>query len=369
MKYYIIAGEKSGDLHASNLVKELKIVDPNATFRGCGGDEMQAQGVELLKHYKDMAFMGFLEVVKNLMTIRKNIKNVKKDIAAYQPDVVILVDYSGFNLRIAEFTKKAGIKTYYYISPKVWAWNTGRAKKIKRLVDKMFVIMHFEKEFYKKYDFEVDYVGNPLFDAIGQFEKDEQFLAKEGLGEKPIIAILPGSRYQEVTKILPTMLSVTDKYPDYQFVVAGVKQLPDEVYKEVRERNIKIVFDNTYNLFSYAHAGIITSGTATLETALFDVPQVVCYTTSGVTYAVIKSLIKVKFISLVNLIADKEIVKELIQGEYTSENLKKELDLVLGENRDRILRDYKEMKAKIETEGTSKRTAKLMWQYLNEDKA
>lgn len=368
MKYYIVAGERSGDLHASNLMKEIKERDNNAEFRYYGGDEMQKVGGELVRHYRDMAFMGFLEVAKNILTIRRYIKECKNDILAYQPDVVILVDYAGFNLRIADFTKKNGIKTFYYISPKVWAWNQSRAKKIKRNVDRMFVIMHFEQAFYKKYDFDVDYVGNPLFDAISQFEPNPNFIAENNLSnDKPIIAILPGSRKQEVSNILHTMLSIVGKYSvDYQFVIAGVDNLPKELYQEAINKDMKIVVGQTYDLLSNATSAVVTSGTATLETALFEVPQVVCYKTTPISYAIAKAVIKVRFISLVNLIADKEIVKELIQNDFTSDALDSELQKTLGENRAEILADYKAMKELIKTEGTSKKAAKLMVQYLNE---
>ncbi|MEH0154927.1 lipid-A-disaccharide synthase [Limibacter armeniacum] len=371
MKYYIIAGERSGDLHASNLMKELKKRDEQAEFRCWGGDEMEKAGGTLVRHYRETAFMGVLEVVANLNKIRGFLKECKQDILDYQPDVVVLVDYAGFNMKIAGFAKEHGFKTFYYISPKVWAWNQDRAKKIKKVVDRMFVIMHFEQDFYKKYDYEVDYVGNPLFDAISQFEPNEHFLEENGLSEdKPIIAILPGSRKQEVTSILHTMLSIVPKYRDqYEFVVAGVDNLPDELYAEARAMNMKIVVGKTYDLLSYAQSAVVTSGTATLETALFEVPQVVCYKTSWVTFYLAKLAIKVDFISLVNLIAGKEVVKELIQGEFTAENLEAELLKTLGGERDRILKDYAEMKALIKTEGTSKRTAALMTQYLTEKKS
>ncbi|MEM1136729.1 MAG: lipid-A-disaccharide synthase, partial [Bacteroidota bacterium] len=284
MKYYLIAGEKSGDLHAANLIKHLKKYDNQAVFRGWGGEEMEAAGLDLVKHYKETAFMGFLEVFLNLHKISGFIKLCKKDIAAWQPDVVILVDYAGFNLRIARFAKGAGFTVYYYISPKLWAWGQKRALKIKKYVDRLFAIMYFEKEFYKKFDYNnVDYVGNPVLDAVSNFKPDKNFLEKNQLIQKPIIAILPGSRKQEVTNILHKTLALQKRFPTYQFVIAGVSQLPEAVYQSAKEKNISVIFDQTYNLLSYAEAAIVTSGTATLETAMFYVPQVVVYQTSKIT--------------------------------------------------------------------------------------
>lgn len=369
MKYYLIAGEKSGDLHASNLMKEILQNDPEAEFRFWGGEEMQKVGGELIHHYSEISFMGFLEVAKNLMTIRRFMNYCKKDILCWKPDVVILVDFSGFNLKIAKYVKPRGTKVFYYISPKVWAWNQSRAKRIRNVVDRMFVIMHFEKAFYKKYDYDVDYVGNPLFDAINQFEPSPTFLEDNQLdANKKIIAVLPGSRYQEVSAIINTMLTIIPKYDsnEYQFVVAGVEHLPSELYDEAKKLGVKVIFNQTYDLLTKATSAVVTSGTATLETALFEVPQVVCYRTSPVTYNIIKALIKVRFISLVNLIADKEVVKELIQGDFTTENLEKELGYTLNEKREKIIQDYKEMKAMIKTEGTSKKAASLMYKYLTE---
>ncbi|MFT5618764.1 MAG: lipid-A-disaccharide synthase [Arenicella sp.] len=364
MKYYLIAGEKSGDLHASNLMKELKLRDENAEFRVWGGDEMQKVGGEIVRHFKETAFMGFAEVIANLPKIYGFIKECKKDILNYKPDVVILVDYAGFNLRIAKFAKNKGFRTFYYISPKVWAWNQKRALKIKKVVDRMFVIMHFEQEFYRKFDYEVDYVGNPLFDAISQFEPNQNFLADNQLSDKPIIAVLPGSRKQEIKNMLSVMLEVRNQFADYQFVVAGVDSIPSELYDSVKEANLPIVFNQTYDLLAHAKSALVTSGTATLETALFNVPQVVCYKTSPISYSIAKRLIKVPYISLVNLIAQKEAVKELIQKDFSVEKVSDELQKTL-ENPNPIKKDYAEMRAKIETEGTSKRTAELMWGYLN----
>jgi lipid-A-disaccharide synthase len=361
MKYYIIAGEKSGDMHAAKLVTELQKLDTNAVFRGWGGDAMQNAGVTLVRHYRETSFMGIGEVIKNIFTIRRFLQKCKDDIMQMQPDVVILVDYAGFNLKIAKFAKKKGFKTFYYISPKIWAWYQSRAHNIKKVVDKMFVIMHFEKEFYKKFNFEVDYVGNPIFDAVDAFTPNPNFLAQHHLGDKPIIALLPGSRKQEIVNILPLMLKMPQYFPEYTFVVAGVEEIPKSYYDGISE---KIVFNQTYDLLKNASAAIVTSGTATLETALFEVPQVVCYQTGLLTYVLGKLLIKVPFISLVNLIAGKEIVKELIQYDFNEEQLKKELGKILGTHKNQIKADYQAMKEMIKTQGVSKETARLMYGYL-----
>ncbi len=354
-------------MHAAKLVKQLKSLDAEAEFRGWGGDRMEEEGVALAKHIRETSFMGFLEVAMNLRTISSFIKYCKSDIKDWNPDVVILVDYAGFNLKIAEFTKAQGFKTYYYISPKVWAWNTKRAYKIKRLVDKMFVIMHFEQAFYKKYDFEVDYVGNPLFDAVAEFTPNANFLEENKLADtKPIVALLPGSRKQEVKSILGKMVEIASKFPNYQFVVAGVSELPDELYEPAKALNLPIILNQTYDLLTHSKAALVTSGTATLETALLKVPQVVCYKTGTVSYLIAKNLIQVPYISLVNLIADKPLVKELIQSDLNAENLKEELGKVLGEGRETMLKGYEEMIEKIQTEGASKRAAKLMYGYLTE---
>ena len=364
LKYYIIAGEASGDLHASNLMKELKKKDPQAEFRFWGGDLMQAQGGTLVKHYRDLAFMGFAEVLMNLKTILGNISVAKKDIEAYQPDAVILVDYPGFNLRIAEFVKNLGIKVYYYISPQIWAWKTGRVHKIKKVVDKMFVILPFEEEFYQRYDYKVDFVGNPLLDSLNNLpEIDEaRFRKDNNLDERPIIAILPGSRTQEIKVKLPLMLSVEKDFPDYQFVVAGAPSQPIENYKKIAGNELKIIENKTYDLLRVSHSALVTSGTATLETALLKVPEVVCYKGNAISYEIGKRIIKnIRFISLVNLIMDKEVVKELIQYELTYENIKHELNLILNTpKRDQILKDYNELYDKLGGIGASERTANMI---------
>ena len=364
LKYYIIAGEASGDLHASNLMKELKKKDPKAEFRFWGGDLMQAQGGTLVKHYRELAFMGFAEVLMNLRTILGNISVAKKDIEAYKPDAVILVDYPGFNLRIAEFVKNLGIKVYYYISPQIWAWKTGRVHKIKKVVDKMFVILPFEEEFYQRYDYKVDFVGNPLLDSLNNLpEIDEaKFRKDNNLDERPIIAILPGSRTQEIKVKLPLMLSVEKDFPDYQFVVAGAPSQPIENYKKIAGNELKIIENKTYDLLRVSHSALVTSGTATLETALLKVPEVVCYKGNAISYEIGKRIIKnIRFISLVNLIMDKEVVKELIQYELTYENIKHELNLILNTpKRDQILKDYNELYDKLGGIGASERTANMI---------
>lgn len=363
MKIYIIAGEASGDLHASNFVRELKALHPSVQLRGWGGDLMSAQGVEVVKHYRELAFMGFIEVVKNLRTILNNIKVCVKDIETFKPDAVVLVDYPGFNLRIAEKIKPSGCKIFYYISPQVWAWKQNRVHKIKRLVDRMFVILPFEKAFYKKFDMEVDFVGHPLIDAIAAFRKQEDktdFRTKNKLDDRPIIALLPGSRKQEIKVKLPIMLSVVDAFPEYQFVIAGAPSQTESFYASFAvPGKVKIVSGQTYALLQHAHAALVTSGTATLETALFHVPQVVCYKGSTVSYQIAKRLIKVKYISLVNLIADKPVVKELIQHELNTANIQQELRLLVeeGNYRSTMLNAYKELEKNLGGVGASRNVA------------
>lgn len=363
MKYYIIAGEASGDLHASNLVAEIKKKDRKAEFRGCGGDRMKAEGVDLLKHYRTMAYMGFVEVAVNLRKVLGNIAQVKKDIVEYQPDALILVDYPGFNLRIAKFAHEKGLKVLYYISPQVWAWKRHRVHKIKASVDKMLVILPFEEEFYKNYGVDVTYVGNPLLDELAKFGTANRsiFLRRNSLGEKrEIIALLPGSRKQEVKRMLPVMLKVASHFPDYQFVVAGVSSLEKALYKKIMgTADVFFVENQTYELLQNSSAALVTSGTATLETALFSVPEVVCYKATGFSYRLAKWMIKVKFISLVNLVMDKEVVKELIQSDLREENLVKELDSLLhnGKLQRQLLEDYEELKDRLGNAGASEKAA------------
>lgn len=369
-RYYLIAGERSGDLHGANLIKAIRQHDSTAAFRAWGGEQMEEAGATLVQHYRETAFMGLGTVIRNLPKVLRFIQECKKDILAYQPDVVILIDYAGFNMRIAKFAKQHGFRTFYYISPKVWAWNQSRAFKIKAFVDRMFVIFPFEVPFFQQYDYQVDYVGNPLLDAIAAFETQPNFREKHKLGTKPIIALLPGSRRQEVTGMLSVMLSTVKQFPDYQFVVAGVTNLPEELYQALllEHSDVKIIFDAAYDLLSVAEAALVTSGTATLETALFNVPQVVCYRTGALTYFVSRRLIKVPFISLVNLIAQKAIVRELIQQEFTIENVVTELKKITInlEGRTQQLVDYQKIKLLMGESGASERAAKLMVQYLNE---
>ncbi len=367
MKYYLVAGEASGDLHGANLMKALKNEDPNASFRYFGGDKMKAEGGELVKHYADMAFMGFTEVILNLRTVLRNLKTCKADILAHKPDALILIDFPGFNLKIAEFAKQHDIKVCYYISPKVWAWNQKRVLKIKKVVDQLFCILPFEVDFYRSWGMEVNYVGNPLLDEIGQFVVDPNFRNKEGLTEQKIIALLPGSRKQEIERLLPDMLSVTENFTDYQFVVAAAPTFTADYYQQyIGGKKVKLVFGQTYNLLSYAHAALVASGTATLETALFKVPQVVLYRGGAITVGIARLLIKIRFISLVNLIMDKKVVAELIQQDCNPEKITTELNLVLaGEGRGLQLGDYNDLAEKMGTAGASEGTAKLIVSELN----
>jgi lipid-A-disaccharide synthase len=330
MKYYIIAGEASGDLHGSNLIREIRKLDTAANIRCWGGDKMQAAGGELVKHYRDLAFMGFTEVLMNLRTIFRNLKFCKEDILAYQPDTLILIDYPGFNLRIAKWAREQGLKVIYYISPQVWAWKEGRVKMMKECIDKMLVILPFEKDYFKqKWNWEVEYVGHPLVEVI---EAKQAEPAPPSFAGKPIIALLPGSRKQEILKKLPVMLSVSPHFPDHQFIVAKAPGLEESFYDDLMKNydNVSYVANQTYDLLRQSKAALVTSGTATLETALFGVPEVVCYKGSPISYEIAKRVIKVKYISLVNLIMDKLVVKELIQHELTVENLHRELNELLN---------------------------------------
>ncbi|SDS51024.1 lipid-A-disaccharide synthase [Gramella sp. MAR_2010_147] len=369
MKYYIIAGEASGDLHASNLMKALKEVDENADFRFWGGDLMESQGGILVKHYKELAFMGFSEVIMNLKTIFRNIKFCKKDIETYNPDVIIFVDYPGFNMRIAEWAKKEGYRTNYYISPQIWAWKENRIKKIKRDVDEMYVILPFEKDFYtKKHDFPVHFVGHPLLDAIDSRPQVDitTFKRENGLDKRPVIALLPGSRKQEIEKMLNVMLSVTSEFREYQFVIAGAPSQDKDFYEHfIKTSNISLIMNKTYDILSISHAALVTSGTATLETALFKVPEVVCYKGSFISYHIAKRIINLDFISLVNLIMNREVVKELIQNDFNTKNLKTELHKILDEsNRARIFEDYFELEKKLGGRGASNKTAELIYNNI-----
>ena len=376
MKYYVIAGEPSGDLHASNLMKELLLIDDTIQFQFWGGDLMEnVTKQKPRKHIKDLAFMGFVEVIKNIRTIFKNIAFCKKDILEYKPDVLLLVDYPGFNLRIADWAKQQGIRVIYYISPTIWAWKENRVEIIKRSVEKMFVILPFEVAVYKKHNYDADYAGHPLLDAIEQ-EKDklpnrEVFISENNLDNRPIIAVLPGSRKQEIERMFSIMLDVVSDFKDFQFVIGGTTNLPKEAYNVALDMGIKVVFNQTYALMHNAHAGIIKSGTSTLESALFRLPQVVCYKGGVISYSIARIVVgnRVKYISLPNLILDKPVVKELIQSDLTPENLKKELKLILaGKDREQMLAEYDGLIKLLGNSGASKKVAELMYNHLNAKK-
>ena len=365
MKYYIIAGEASGDLHGSNLMRELYKKDQNAEIRFWGGDLMKNEGGTLVKHYRELAFMGFIEVIFNLKTILNNIKICKNDILKFKPDVLIFIDYPGFNLRVAKWAKALGMKTHYYISPQIWAWKENRITDIKRDVDKMYVILPFEKKFYEeKHQFAVEFVGHPLIDAIhNQSFVDPIFFQRENqLDEKPIIAILPGSRKQEITKMLSVMLSVVNDFPAYQFVIAGAPSQDFSLYQNfTSEKNIKFISNKTYDLLRNSTAALVTSGTATLETALFKVPEVVCYKGSWASYQIAKRIITLKYISLVNLIMDEEVVTELIQDDCNTKRIREELQKILEpNNRVNLLKKYSLLEKKLGGIGASEKTAALI---------
>jgi lipid-A-disaccharide synthase len=352
MKYYIIAGEASGDLHGSNLIKEIKKLDPNASIKAWGGDLMQQAGASLVKHYRDLAFMGFLEVIKNLPTILQNIRFCKQDIEAWQPDVLVLVDYPGFNLRIAEWAKKNGFKVVYYIAPQVWAWKENRVKKMKLCIDKMFCILPFEKDYFKnKWNWDVTYVGHPLLRVIESFKSTTPL----STDNKKVIALLPGSRKQEIIKMLPIMLSVTPHFPGYSFMVAQAPGQDAPFYNRflMGYSNVTLIKNSTYDLLTIADAALVTSGTATLETALFKVPEVVCYKTSKFSYQIAKRLVKIKFISLVNLIMDKEIVREIIQENLTEQQLTNALRNITEneEHRKEVMNNYQSLHALLAAGG------------------
>jgi lipid-A-disaccharide synthase len=369
LKYYIIAGEASGDLHASNLIKQLKLLDSSAEIRGWGGDLMKAQGADLVKHYRDLAFMGFIEVIANLKTILSNIEFCKNDLMKFQPDVLILVDYPGFNLRIAKFAHDKGLKVFFYISPQVWAWKQSRVHAIKKTVDRMFVILPFEKDFYKKFDYDVSFVGHPLLDVIEEEKTTDDFFLKNNLTEKPVIALLPGSRKQEITTMLPVMMSIQNDFKEYQFIIGAAPSVPKEFYDNlIGNTEIKIVYNQSYDLLRVAKAALVTSGTATLETALFEVLEVVCYKGNALSYQIAKQLVKIKYISLVNLILDKPALKELIQSDFNKENLSSELNNLLKDSpyRNEMLQNFKEIKKLLGGKGASERAAKEMYRLLNE---
>lgn len=369
MKYYIIAGEASGDLHGSNLMKALFEEDSKADIRFWGGDLMESAGGTLVKHYKELAFMGFAEVIMNLNTILNNIKFCKSDIAKYNPDVIIFIDYPGFNMRIAKWAKERNIKTHYYISPQIWAWKENRIKAIKRDFDKLYVILPFEKDFYeKKHQFPVEFVGHPLIDAIHNRPKVDEaaFRKANNLDEKPIIALLPGSRKQEISKMLEQMLAIVEDFKDYQFVIAGAPGQELSYYKQfLKKKSVHLISNKTYDLLRVSCAALVTSGTATLETALHKVPEIVCYKGNWISYQIAKRIITLKYISLVNLIMDKEVVTELIQDECNKKRIKEELSKLLQpENRLRILKEYELLEQKLGGDGASKKVARLIYESI-----
>lgn len=371
MKYYIIAGEASGDLHGANLIASLKKKDPRAKIRAWGGNLMKKQGATLVKHYRDLAFMGFVEVLLHLRTILRNLRFCKRDIMRFKPDAIILIDYPGFNMKIAKFAHKHGIKVYYYISPQVWAWKKRRVHTIKEVVDKMLVILPFEKDFYDEYRVDAHFVGHPLLDELSKvrYINKNNFVRQNKLNsKKEIIALLPGSRKQEVGRMLEVMLKVVDKFPEYQFVIGCAPSLPEEYYKSlIGNENIQMVFNKTYQLLQVASAALVTSGTATLETALFYVPEVVCYKGNKISYLIAKNLIKVKYISLVNLIMDKPVVKELIQNDLTPENVEAELKQLLTNHKvqRQLLDDYEDLRYKLGNAGASNNAATVIFDDLN----
>ncbi|HEY0895651.1 MAG TPA: lipid-A-disaccharide synthase [Sphingobacteriaceae bacterium] len=367
MKFYLLAGEASGDLHGANLIRALKSADPEADFRYFGGDKMAAEGGSLSKHISELAFMGFVEVLVNLRTIFKNMSFARQDILDYKPDALILIDFPGFNLKIAEFAKKNGIRVFYYISPKVWAWNQKRVLKIRKVVDHMFCILPFEVGFYRDWGMDVDYIGNPLMDAIEAHAPDPKFLQNNQLSSRPIVALLPGSRKQEVERMLPVMVRTAALFPGYQFVVAGAPNFEAAYYQRfLNGQDFPVVFHATYDLLKHSRAAIVASGTATLETALLNTPQVVVYKAAPISIAIARLVVKIRFISLVNLIMDREVVKELIQSECNSETIAKELNRLLPEVPDRrkMLNDYRELAERVGPAGASGRAAHLIMGYL-----
>ncbi len=371
MKYFFIVGEASGDLHAAHLIKAIKAQDKQAEIVGWGGDLMQKKGMRLLHHYKDSAFMGFVEVLQNIFTIKKNFATCKKDILDFQPDVLILVDYAGFNLKMAAFAKSNQIKVFYYIAPKTWAWKESRVKHLQKNVDKLYVILPFEEQYFAEFGISTRYLGNPLMDELNferNFTEQEDFLSENQLTKRPIIALLPGSRDQEIRNLLPVMLSVTEHFPDFQFVIGGAPGQTESIYKSIlKEKDIPIIFNQGEMLMKYASAALITSGTATLEAALLKLPHVICYKGNPLTIFIARFLVKIKFIGLTNLIMDKLVNKELIQKEVNKENLIAELNQLLfdKEHKKQLQQDYEQLHQKMGSAGTSENIAKDMIQVLS----
>lgn len=372
MKYYLIAGEASGDLHASYLISALKKQDPEAEIRGWGGDLMEQEGMALVRHYKETAYMGFVEVVANLRSIAKNIKECKRDILDYQPDALILVDYPGFNLRIAGFAKDKGLNVFYYIAPKAWAWKKSRGHKLRKAVDKLFAILPFEEEFFGEFNVNTEYVGNPLMDQLSldaSTHDYESFLQENNLAFKPIISLFPGSRKQEIDEIFPAMLEVSRLYTDYQFVVGGAPSQSTAIYrKHMKEENIPVLFGQGQDLMKYSRAALITSGTATLEAALLNLPQVICYKGNRISIEIARRVVKVKYIGLANLIMDKPVIPELIQDDMTIERMNTELDHMLHnrERRQQLFDDYKALRKKVGGPGASQKVANSVIRFLKE---
>ncbi len=372
MKYFIIAGEASGDLHGSHLAEQIKLIDREAEFEGWGGDLLQKQGMNVRKHIRELAFMGFVEVLQNLATIKKNFKLCKQQILDFKPDAVIFVDYPGFNLRMAKWVKEKGFKSLYFISPNVWAWKAGRVYKIRDYVDRMYTILPFEKEFYAKYGVGVEYFGHPLVDIANNYKKKsiEEFRIANGLNQNPVIALMAGSRRQEIKHMLPVMAEVALKFPDYNFIITGAPAIEQDFYDEIlKESKIKVIFGQTYEILSHSVAGLITSGTATLEAALFGLPQVVCYKGGKVSVAIARFVANVKYISLVNLILDKPAVKELIQNDLTVGNLVAELKNILpeGKNLRSIKENYISLYNELNQPGIYKRIAEnMLTKVMNE---
>jgi lipid-A-disaccharide synthase len=365
MRVYVIAGEASGDLHGANLIKAFNQQESGITWRGWGGDRMKAEGLMLHKHIQDLAFMGFAEVIMNLKTILRNLKSCKDDIREFKPDAVIMIDYPGFNLRIAPFVRKLGIPVLYYVSPQIWAWNSNRVHGIKKHVNQVYCILPFEKDFYARYGMEVEYVGHPLLDELQlkQFSDDHN--------PSMIIAVLPGSRKQEISKILPVMLAMVKKFPEHTFKIAGAPSIDQEFYTDfMQSHKVNIEYGNTYGILQEADAALVTSGTATLETALIGVPEVVCYSGNPISYMIARRVVKIKYISLVNLIMDREVVKELIQGELNSINLEKELRLIIepGKHRKKMRDDFMKLREKLGGKGASERTAIAMLKRIKESR-
>jgi lipid-A-disaccharide synthase len=371
-RIYVIAGEASGDLHGANVLKELTKLNSSISVRAWGGDRMRKEGATLVKHISELAFMGFIEVLLNLNTILKNINFCKKDILEFKPDVLLLIDYPGFNLRIAQWAKANGIKVHYYISPQVWAWKKSRVKIIKASVDKMYSILPFENDFYKQFEYETEYVGHPLLDELANFNQiklsREDFLSKNTLSQQPIISILPGSRKQEIKVKLPIMLDAVKSLKNHQIVIAGAPNQSSKMYEEFEKQGCKIVFGQTYDLLSNSEAAIVTSGTATLETALINIPEVVCYKGSWISYFIARSLIKIKYISLVNLIMNQQVVKELIQGDCNADKIRQELDLLLNDEnyRERMLTNFELLRDKLGGQGASKKVAHSLLKTISE---